>query len=185
MRHCVLNMLSITLFLLLSSTVNMQTSTLEPASAATKETSKDVLVFKNIKPTNYDESIKVAIPYTHLPSEVEAAMKVINDELKKMNKFNRTEYKNLLLSMCSSNHCKNTGRCFKIGKTRQCACRQYPETDKNGTKKLRVYFRDNCRENKLITIDEDQRSAVATREDHTDYTHLNNIGQLSLIYNRE
>merc|ERR1712071_272226 len=24
-------------------------------------------------------------------------------------------------------------------------------------------------------------SAVATREDHTDYTHLNNIGQLSLI----
>jgi len=116
-------------------------------------------------------------------------MKVINDELKKMNKFNRTEYKNLLLSMCSSNHCKNTGRCFKIGKTPQCACRQYPETDKDGTKKLRVYFNEsivgNCRKNKLITIDEDQRSAVATREDHTDYTHLNNIGQLSLIYNRE
>lgn len=169
----------------------MQTSTVEPASAASKETSKDVLVFQGIRPKKGDEPINIGIPYTHLNSRLEAAVKIINHEIKKINNNNRSEYKKLLVSLCSTINCENNGICFKIGKNdAQCACRQLPEYYTDGettTQKLRVYFesRDNCRKSKLIALDENKRSAVAASEDHTDYTHLNKIGQLSLIYNQE
>lgn len=171
----------------------MQTSTIEPASAASKETSKDVLVFKGIRPKKGDEPINIGVPYTHLNSKLEAAVKIINHEIKKINNNKRSEYKKLLVSLCSTTNCENNGICFKIGKNNdnaQCACRQLPEYYTDGettTQKLRVYFesRDNCRKSKLIALDENKRSAVTASEDHTDYTHLNKIGQLSLIYNQE
>ena len=159
------HMLFITLFLFSSSlskltsgkkfNVNMQTSTVEPASAASKETSKDVLVFQGIRPKKGDEPINIGIPYTHLNSRLEAAVKIINHEIKKINNNKRSEYKKLLVSLCSTINCENNGICFKIGGKAQCACRQLPEYYTNGkttTQKLRVYFesRDNCRKSKLI-----------------------------------
>jgi len=196
MRHCVLNMLSITLFLLLLSfstfkvsagntkyNVNIKTSTLEPESTAI-EASKDVFIFKRINLKKYEEPINIGVPWTRHDSEVEVAIKIINDELKKLNNMNRSEYKNLLLSTSCSRKCYNTGVCFKAGKTEKCACRQMPVIFE-GTKMLKVYHNTNCEDSRLITIDNTQRSKVSAREDPTAYTHLSNIGMLSLIYNQE
>jgi hypothetical protein len=192
-------MLSITLFLLLSFStfqvsagntkqhnVNMKTSTLEPESA-TVEASKDVFIFKGIKLKKYEETINIGIPWTRLNSKFEAAIKIINDEIKKLNNMNRTEYKNFLLSTSCSRKCHNTGVCFKAGKTEKCACRQKPVISK-GTEMLKVYDHNtNCENSQLMTIDVNQRSAVSAREGPTDYYHLDEIvkGIVSLIYNQE
>jgi len=162
----------------------MKTSTLEPESVAV-EASKDVFIFKRINLKKYEEAINIGIPWTRHDSEVEVAIKIINDELKKINNMKRSEYKNLLLSTCESRNCKNDGQCFKVGKTAKCACRQKPVIFE-GTKMLQVYTHEtNCEKWRRVIIDENQRSQVSAREDPTDYTHLNNIGMLSLIYNQE
>merc|ERR1712167_3101 len=158
-RHCVL-------------TQNMLLSTLP----------QDVLIFRNIRFTAYDEEVRISAPYTRDQKKIKNSLKIINNKIVETNKnerYPKSQYSKLLLETCNGNPCENRGYCFHIGKNKSikhCACRMHPAMGK-----LLWYYGPRCR--KFMYKDPvDSRTEVAAN-DPFHYWHLKDIedGLLNFI----
>jgi len=153
---------------------NTKKSTLE---RITPEKPQDVLVFHGIRLAEYEEQIRIGIPFTTELHNLKRYINLINNQITRVNRFDgntRKQYAKLLVnSYCNGSPCMNHGFCFRIGKNdnkKRCACRQRPNKEGN---RVLIYYGQHCKQSMYINRDiHDRRSAAGIMTDEK-YTYWN------------